>query len=288
MSVHVTRIALTALLIALLTPTIAAASESPGGSLARAHAGQAGRIAYSATMMSAGAAMLPITVESIIAGDIEGSEAPGFLVTAALLGLGGVPLLAASSEPLASDPLAGPRARVRLAREGVLAYAIFGSMFTSIGTIVTALKASKTGDVPVDLRVYDVASVWLLATAIGLAADGDLARLQLPADQRRARQLDHLGGPLLAYGLIMMTLVTPSLRLSMHGADLPLQPTLLPMLTGVAMFTAGLCLLVAEATHKRRGDLAQRPPRHSAPRGSFPPCVDPAGRAGGLAVVGRF
>lgn len=288
MSVHVTRICLMALLIGLFVPTPAVASEVPDGDRARAHAGQAGRIAYSATMMSAGVAMLPITVESIIAGDIEGGEAPGFLVSAALLGLGGMPLLAASARPLSTGPLAGPRARVRLARDGVLAYAIFGSMFTSIGTIATAVKASKTGDVPVDLRVFDVAAVWLLATAVGLAADGDLARFQLPPDQRRDRQLAHLGGPLMAYGLIMMALVTPALRLSFHSEDLPLQPTLLPMLTGVSMFTAGLCLLVADAAHKRRGDLAQRAPGRHAPRMSFAPLVDPASGSGGLAVVGRF
>jgi len=285
MSVHTPRLCLVLLLAGALLPGTSLASEVPQQPPARAHASKAVRAAYGITMLSTGAAMLPITVESIIAGQMEPGEAPGFLITAALLGLGGIPIVAEAAKPLSSGALAGPRARVRLAREGVLAYAIFGSMFTSIGVIATAVTAAKSGEVPVDLRVFDIASAWMLFTAVGMAADGDLARMQLPASERRAPTLDHLGGPLLAYGLILMTLVTPALRLSFHDNDLPLQPTLLPTLAGITLFAAGLTLLVANKAQRR----SVASVRASAPhRLSIAPLLDPSTGTAGMALVGRF
>ena len=60
------------------------------------------------------------------------------------------------------------------------------------------------------------------------------------------------------------------------------------MMTGVALFTAGLCLLVADAMHERGTPLARRSPRGDVPALSFAPLVDPGRQGGGLAIVGRF
>ncbi len=284
MSVHAPRLCLVLLLAAAFLPGASLASEIPP----QAHTSKAARCAYGITMLSSGAAMLPITVESIIAGQMEPGDAPGFLVTAAMLGLGGIPILAEATKPLGDDRLAGVRARVRVAREGVLPYAIFGSLFTSIGVIVTAVKASKTGDVPVDLRVFDVAAAWFLATAVGMTIDGDLARRQLPVEERREPELAGLGAPLFTYGLLLVTLVTPALRLSFHDEGLDLEPTLLPMFTGIGMFAAGLALLIADRAHRHPIPSARRPATGSGVRMGFAPLVDPTTGTAGLNLIGRF
>ena len=107
MSVHVIRLCLALLLAAALFPRAAPASEIPDVASAHALASQGARAAYGITLITTGLAMLPITTESIIAGHIESAQAPGTLVTAALLGLGGIPLLAAAAKPLSADSLAG-------------------------------------------------------------------------------------------------------------------------------------------------------------------------------------
>jgi hypothetical protein len=286
MSVHAPRLCLVLLLLAV--PGTSLANQTPEGPPASAYASKAGRAAYGIAMLSSGAAMLPITVESIIAGEMEPGQAPGFLVTAAMLGLGGIPILAEATKPLGQGRLAGARARVRIAREGVLAYAIFGSLFTSIGVIATAVKAAKTGDVPVDLRVFDVAAAWFLATSVGMTIDGEQARRQLPVAERSAPRLVDLGAPLFTYGLLLMTLVTPAMRLSFHDGGLDLEPTLLPMFTGIGMFAAGLTLLIADRACRKPIPTARRPATERSVRLGFAPIADPTTGTAGMALIGHF
>lgn len=288
MSVHAPRLCLVLLLLDAAVPGVTLANQTPEGPPARAYAAKAGRAAYGITMLSSGAAMLPITVESIIDGRMEPGQAPGFLVTAAILGLGGIPILAEATRPLGTDPLDGVRARVRLVREGALVYAIFGSLFTSIGVIATAVKKAKTGEVPVDLRVFDVGAAWFLATSVGMTIDGEIARMQLPPQERRAPEFIDLGAPLFTYGLMMMTVVTPALRLSFHKDGLDLDPTLLPMFTGIGMAAAGLALLIADRAYRQPIPSAGRPATERPLRLGFEPLVDPTHGTAGMSLIGRF
>jgi len=247
----------------------------------RAHRAAIGRASYGITMTTIGFAMVPVTTESILAGRLHGKEAGGLFLSAALLGIGGLPFITSALRSLDADPLAGPRARLRLAEKGVLAYAIVGCMFGSIGMIATAVIAAKHDRLPVDLAVLDASSLWLLGTAIGLAADGDLARRQVHGPATGKTLLDQVGGPLLGYGILLLTLVTPALRLCLDKDGLPLEPTLVPLLGGVAYFTAGMICVVAAKAALQRSRMRQARVRLDL-------LADPGSGTYGLALSGRF
>ena len=251
--------------------------------LERAHRAAVGRASYGIAMSTLGFAMVPVTTESILAGRLHGKQAGGFFLSAALLGFGGIPFIANALRPPSSDPLAGPRARLRFADKGVLTYAILGCMFGSIGMITTAVVGAKRDHIPPDLVVFNTSSAWLLCTAVGLAADGDLARRQIHGPGSGETLLDEVGGPMLGYGLLLLTLATPALRLCLDKDGLPLEPTLFPLIGGVVYFTAGLICVVAAKASKLRSQLTSHQVRVGVEL-----LVDPAAETYGLAFSGRF
>ena len=249
----------------------------------RAYRAGVGRASYGIAMTTLGFAMVPATTESILAGRLRGKEAGGYFLSAALLGFGGIPFIANALRPLSNDPLAGPRARLRFAEKGALTYAILGCMFGSIGMITTAVVGARHEHVPPDLVVFNVSSAWLLCTAIGLAADGDLARRQIHGPGSSETLLDLIGGPMLGYGIVLLTLATPALRLCLDKDGLPLEPTLFPLIGGVVYFAAGMICVVAAKASKLRSQLASRQARVGVDL-----IIDPVADTYGLAFSGRF
>ncbi len=269
------------------TPSIARADETSVdlSTQAQARRGVVARTAYGVGMSAVGVALVPIATESVIRGDLESIESGGFFVSAAILGFGGIPLIAQANTSITGDPLSGPRARVRLAKDGVGAYAFLGGFFSCLSLVTGAVVIADTATLPPSILLFNASSFTMLATAVGLAADGDRARLALPVGDRRKPFVGTLAAPLMVSGIILLTVATPVTRLMLHQGGKNLDPSLMPMVGGASLLTLGVTSLILSRTINAPSAVAGRAAA-TAPRVGLD--LRPDEGLYGLVVQGRF
>lgn len=279
--------------ILLITLAIATLGVTPGARAADVQAtyrapqpevaGAVGRFVYGASLTGLGFALIPITTEAIIDGRLDPELSGGLWGSALVLGVGGIPMMASLRAGLEGgcDPLSGPRARVRIARNGVGPYAALGSLFSGISIVFTALAVTRQGSIPLGVHLFNASSMTLLGTAVGLAIDGDLARWQLPPAERRDSFLDDLGIPTLITGILLLVAATPAMRLGLYEDGLPLDASFVPMAGGIGFTGVGVASLVLQGAIKERALRAGR-------EGGGGPTATVLPSAGGIGITGRF
>jgi hypothetical protein len=270
--------------LSLSEPARAAEIQSVVRARPQADAAAVGRFVYGVTLTGVGFGLIPWTTEAIIDGRLDPDLSAGYWGSALVLGIGGIPMMASLRASLGngSDPLSGPRARVKMARNGVLPYATFGSLFSALSIVLTGLAVSEDGSIPMGVHVFNASSMTLLGTAVALAIDGDLARWQLPPGERRTSVLVDLGIPTLISGILLLVAATPAMRLGLYKDGKSLDASYVPMAGGIGFTGVGVISLVLQQAIKQQ---ALRGGRGGGGQG---PTVTITPTLGGVGIQGRF